>query len=191
MNEVLDAIRDRRSIRKFRSAPVDDEKIKAVLSAGQWAPSFMNLQPWKFVVIRDDAVKGRLREILMLPFMATDYRRTTAYDFLAEVPVIIVVCVDTERDELHYVEDGATATQNMALAAHSLGLASYWIGVFNHGDIEDAIREALEIPDHFRIISLLPIGVPDEHPTRTRNDLESVVWYEKFGGVRFSKAERN
>ena len=181
MNEVLKAIEERRSVRKFKSDPVDDNKIKDILSAGRWAPSFMNLQPWKFIVVKDKTVKKQIAEVLKLPFLATDYPRATAYDFITEVYAIVVVCVDTQKDRMHYVEDGAIASQNMALAAHSLGLGSYWIGVFNHGYIEDEIRKLLQVPPEFRIVSLLPIGVPDEHPKRPRNSLEEIVYYDKFG----------
>ena len=181
MGAVLKSIEDRRTIRKFRPDPVEDEKIKAILSAGRWAPSFLNLQPWKFIVVKDKTIKKQIGETLNLPFLLTDYRGTTAYDFIAEVPAVIVVCVDAQKDKLHYVEAGAIASQNMSLAAHSLGLGSYWIGVFNHGYIEDGIKKILQVPNEFRIISLLPLGFPDERPTRTRDNLEDLVFYEKFG----------
>jgi len=182
MNKVLNLIKERRSIRKFQSTPVDDEKIKAVLSAGQWAPSFLNMQPWKFIVVRDEAAKKSIAEVLKLPLAATEYRGTKGFDFIPQVPVIIVTCVSPKKDQVHYAEDGAIATQNMALAAESLGLGSCWIGVLNHSYIEDEIKKILEVPDDFRIISLLPIGVPGEHITKTREELEDLVFHEKFGG---------
>jgi len=182
MNAVLKSIEDRRSIRKFRPDSVDDEKINAILNAGRWAPSFLNLQPWKFIVVKDKAIKKQMGEKLRLPFLLTDYRGTTVYDFIAEVPAVIVVCVDAQKDKLHHVEAGAIATQNMSLAAHSLGLGSYWIGVFNHSYIEDGIKKILQVPTEFRIISLLPLGFPDEFPTGKRDNLEHLVYYEEFGG---------
>lgn len=186
MNAVLDTIKGRRSIRKFQSGPVDDEAIEVILSAGQWAPSFLNLQPWKFIVIKDEALKKKLSEAVKLPLLVADYRGTTTYDSLPQVPVVIVVCVDTEKDRIHYVEDGAVATENMVLAAHSLALGSYWIGVFNHGYIEDQIKKILDVPNNFRVISLLPIGFPAESPTSRRKSLNEITHCEKFGGHGFS-----
>ena len=60
MNEVLNAIRNRRTIRKFKPDPVDEEKLQMILDAGRWAPSFSNLQPWKFFVVRDQKLKKEL-----------------------------------------------------------------------------------------------------------------------------------
>jgi nitroreductase len=73
MGAVLKSIENRRSIRKFRPDSVDDEKIKAILSAGRWAPSFLNLQPWKFIVVKDKGIKKQIGEALRLPFLVTDY----------------------------------------------------------------------------------------------------------------------
>lgn len=180
MNEVLNVIKERRSIRNFQSTPVDDEKIKAIVSAGQWAPSFLNLQPWKFIIVKDEALKKSIAQVLKLPLTATEYRGTKGFEFIPQAPVIIVTCVNPKKDQVHHAEDGAIATQNMALAAQSLGLGSCWIGVLNHGYIEDEIKKTLEVPDEFRIISLLPIGVPGEHITKTREELEDIVFHEKF-----------
>lgn len=94
---------------------------------------------------------------------------------------IIVVAVDLNKDRLHHVEDGAVAAQNMALAAHSLGLSTYWIGVYNHTYIEDEIKKTLEIPDNYRVISLMPVGAAAETPQKARESLENIVYYEKFG----------
>lgn len=180
MNEVLEAIRNRRSTRKFESTSIEDEKIRAILTAAQWAPSFMNLQPWKFILVREFDTKEQLVKALTMPFLQIVYRGPLPYENLTKAPIIIVTCVDPNRDRLHYVEDGACATQNMALAAHSLGLGSYWIGVFNTF-VEDEVKKILEIPKGYRVISLMPIGVPAESPEKERKNLDNMLHYDKFG----------
>lgn len=98
---------------------------------------------------------------------------------IMDAPLAIIVCVDPELEPYHYVEDGAIATQNMALAAQSLGLGSMWIGVFNlEGEKESRetkIKEILDVPEPWRIISVLPIGVPESVPTSERKEISEIV----------------
>ena len=122
MNEVLKAIRTRRTIRRFKPDPVKDENLRTILDAGRWAPSFSNLQPWRFIVIRDTEIKSALDKAA---------RESVLHLGINEAPVVILVCVDRRIDPLHSIEAGAAATQNMALAAQSLGLNTSWIGVYD------------------------------------------------------------
>ena len=98
---------------------------------------------------------------------------------------IIVVCVDPARDPYHYIEDGAVATQNMALAAHSLGLGTYWAGIFNldktDGSLEEKIKAMLKIPDQIRVVAILPIGVPAYSKEGERRWLRDMLHYEEYG----------
>ncbi|MGC8849234.1 MAG: nitroreductase family protein, partial [Candidatus Bathyarchaeia archaeon] len=120
-NPVLDAIKGRRSIYRFKPDPIPDEKIEAILEAGRWAPSWTNAQPWRFIVVRDPERKRRL----------TEAAATITGVGIGEAPVVVAVIADPRVDPYHYVEDCAAATLNMALAAHSLGLSSFWVGVFD------------------------------------------------------------
>lgn len=98
---------------------------------------------------------------------------------------IIVVCVDPARDPYHYIEDGAVATQNMALAAHSLGLGTYWAGIFNldkaNGSLEEKVKDMLKIPDQIRVVAILPIGVPAYSKEGERRWLRDMLHYEEYG----------
>lgn len=179
MNEVLETIRNRRSIREFEPTPIEDEKIRAVLTAAQWAPSFMNSQPWKFILVKKPNIKEQLIKALTMPFLEIAYKGPMPYKNLTRAPIIIVTCVDPNRDQMHHIEDGACATQNMTLAAHSLGLGSYWIGVLN-SYIENEVKRILEIPNNFRVISLIPIGVPAESSENERENIDDMVYYDKF-----------
>jgi len=170
-NPVLEAIRDRRSIRRFKDTPVGDDVVGTVLEAGRWAPSFSNLQPWKFIVVRDAGAKKKLQDIASKSVRAFEMR---------EAPVAIVVCADPEKEPHHYVEDGSAATQNMILAAHSLGLGAFWVGVFNTPQ-ELEVKNVLKIPEKMRVISILPIGVAAESRQTDRKDLKEIVYRENFG----------
>jgi nitroreductase len=102
MNPVLMAIANRRTIRKFKSDPVDEEELELILEAGRWAPSFSNLQPWKFIVTKDQALKDQLDKAS---------RESVPHLGINEAPVVILVCVDRRIDPLHAIEAGAAAAQ--------------------------------------------------------------------------------
>jgi nitroreductase len=174
-NPVLDALKERRSVFRFKADPVPDEKIQTILEAGRWAPSWTNTQPWKFIVVKDPDTKRKLTEAAL----------TITGVGIGEAPVIIAVVADPKVDPYHYVEDCAAATLNMALAAHSLGLSSFWVGVFDitgeKGSSEDRVKEILGVPRNLRVISILPIGVADMIPMKSRKPLSEIVYRESFG----------
>lgn len=174
-NPVLDAIRNRRSIIRFETSTIEEEKIQAILEAGQWAPSWLNKQPWSFTVVKDPNIKENLASFAPTAFTLG----------IREAPVCIVVSVDPKEDPFHFIEDGATATQNMSLAAYSLGLGSCWIGVFNlerrKGSYEEKIKSLLEIPKDHRVISVLPVGVPKLSREKGRKAPSSMIYMNKFG----------
>lgn len=174
INPVLVAIRERRSNVRFKSTPIENEKIKAVLEAGRWAPSWTNMQPWRFIVIKDSEKKERMSSAVSTFFSLA----------IKNAPIVIAVCVNPEKDPFHFIEDGTTATQNMALAAQSLELSTSWIGVFSLRDekhsAERKLKEILDIPREWRLISLLPLGVSEFKETKTRKELFDIVEFDCF-----------
>jgi nitroreductase len=174
INPVLKTIRDRRSIVRFKSTPIDDEKAKAVLEAGRWAPSWMNMQPWRFITVKDEGVKERLSNIVPTFFNLS----------IRDAPICIVVCVNPKEDPYHFIEDGTTATQNMALAAQSLGLGTSWIGVFSldneKSSAERKLKELLGIPKEWRVMSILPLGTPEFKEDKTRKELSKLLDFDRF-----------
>ncbi len=174
-NPVLEATKNRRSVTRFETSPIEEKKIQAILEAGRWAPSWLNKQPWRFTVVTNPSIKESLSK-----FAPTIYKLG-----VQEAPVCIVVSVDPNEDPFHFIEDGAAATQNMALAAHALGLGSCWIGIFNlEGEkesTEEKIKNTLEIPKTHRVISLLPIGIPKYVKEKDRKELSQLVYRNKFG----------
>jgi nitroreductase len=176
-NLTLKAIRERRSTLDFTSEPVTDDQIEAILEAGRWAPSALNSQPWDFVVVRDPQLRTGIAIILR--------RITWAWGGFAKVPVMIVVSVDPSRDPDHFVEAGAVATQNLCLAAHSLGLASSWAGVYGSaraaaGNVEQDLKAVLSVPETHRIIAVVPIGVAQVEGTSSRRPLAEIVHHDRF-----------
>lgn len=176
-NEVLDAIMQRRSIYQFKPEVVPTEKITSILEAGRWAPSYANSQPWEFITITDSKLKQEVVEIAK--------ETMAAHAGIEGAHVIIATCVDPEKDPYHFIEDGAVATQNMALAAHSLGLATYWVGILSHTNdrksVEHRIKNVLDVPERIRVISLLPVGVPAYSIERQRKRLEEICHVDKYG----------
>jgi nitroreductase len=164
--DVLDSIRDRRSIRQYRAEGIPEEKLTQVLEAGRWAPSAGNRQPWRFVVVRDDGLRKRLGEIAPFGW------------FMAEAPVTIAVVIDPQGSN-HPVEDGAAATQNMLLAAHALGLGTCWIGSYG-SSYEDEAKQILGIPAERRVLSLVSVGYAAESPQKDRMELNVLVSYDRY-----------
>ena len=183
-NEILKAIRERRSVHRFKPGPVEDEKIRAILEAGRWAPSWTNTQPWEFIVVRDSPAKQGICDIV---------KKMWGNVGIEGASVIIVTCVNPTRDPLHFIEDGAVATQNMALAAHSLGLASYWLGIFDirntKGSVEERVRDVLQVPRGIRVVAFLPIGVPAYNIEGKRKWLRDMTHYEQYGNKRLHPAD--
>jgi len=165
MNEVLKAIRNRRTIRRFKPNPIEDEMLLMILDAGRWAPSFSNLQPWRFIVIKDQGLKNELDKAA---------KESVLHLGIKEASVVILVCVDRRIDPRHAIEAGAAATQNIALAAYSLGLGAGWIGVCGT-KAETATQKLLQLPETTRVVSLIPIGYLDESPQSARKPLEEFI----------------
>jgi nitroreductase len=164
--DVLEAIKERRSIREYESKAVSEEKVKQILEAGRWAPSANNSQPWKFIVVRDEKIRKELAQV-------ATYGR-----FLAQAPVAIAVVMDPQASN-HPVEDGAAATQNMLLAAHALGLGTCWIGAYGSG-YEEGAKKVLAIPGDKRLLALISLGYPAESPRRDRMKLSELVCYDRY-----------
>jgi nitroreductase len=176
-NPTLQTIRERRSALDFTSEPVTDEQIEAILEAGRWAPSYLNSQPWDFVVVRDAQLRTGLAIILK--------RVTWAWGGFAGVPVMVVVSVDPTRDPDHFVEAGAAATQNICLAAQSLGLASSWAGIYGSnrastGNVDQDLKAVLSLPQTHRIIAVVPIGVAGAQRPSSRRPLAEIEHRDHF-----------
>jgi nitroreductase len=183
--DALEAIRTRRSVRKFSDRPVEPEKLQRVLEAARQAPSWANLQCSRFVVVEDPAVKARISELSFVEafFGPKGYKTNPAQKALAEAPVVIVACADPTqsgdlRGQEYYLTDLGIAAENLMLAAHALGLGSVFVGVFHEQDL----GELLDIPPEIRIVGLFPLGYPEGEAKGgpPRKPLDEIVFYGKW-----------
>jgi len=165
--DILEVIRTRRSIRKYKPDPVSKEEIDKILEAGRWAPSANNSQPWRFIVLRSTEVRKKLADTL------------TWGRFLSNAPLGIAITVNP-RASSHSAEDGAAATQNILLEAHALGLGACWIGTYGSGD-EESAKKVLNVPEGERLLSVIAIGHPVESRQGTRRKLDEVTFTDRYG----------
>ena len=161
--DVLETIRIRRSIRKYRPEPIPDEKLKTILEAARLAPSAANRQPWRFVVVEDRERKKALAKA------ANDQT------FLGDAGAIVAAISDPEKSARWHEKDTMIALEHLVLAATALGYGTCWIGAFN----EDAVKDLLNIPAKMKVVALLPIGIPDEKPAPGRKRELSEIFFKE------------
>lgn len=150
MMDTLECIHTRRSIRRYENKNVPDDLIKQMLEAAMTAPSAGNEQPWHFIIIRD---KKLLTEIPKFHEYA---------QMCKEADLAILICAEpslAKHDEM-WIQDVSAATQNILLAAHSLGLGAVWCGVYPRTPKMEGLRKILHIPENIIPFSLVPIGYP-------------------------------
>jgi nitroreductase len=191
--ELFEAIKSRRSIRKYTDAPVDDKKIDAILEAGRWAPSWSNTQCWRFIVVRDPRVKAKLTESLLRFKLPDKEIENPAVNMLKNVPAVIVICAKmgtsgtapgvgsgayfTDKGDW-FMFDTALAVENMVLAAHGLGLGTVIIGTFDAAKL----GKILNVPEGYRVVTLFPVGVPErEGKAPPRKELSEIAFKDKWG----------
>lgn len=152
--ETLEAIRTRRSIRKFKSEAVPGDAVRGLLEAAMSAPSAGDERPWQFVVIDD---RGTLSDIPRVCPNAAMARQAA---------LAILVCADMSlaRYPEFWVQDCSAAVENMLIAARSLGLGAVWAGVYPMKDRVDGLRRLLGLPEEIIPFALIPLGYPDEDP---------------------------
>lgn len=165
---VLEAIKERRSVRKFKNEAVPTELINKVIEAGTYAASGKSMQPWKVVVVTDEATKKRIR-IANARILGKDDSADPFYG----APVYIIVLA--ERANPNHVYDGTLMMGNMMLAAHVLGLGSCWINRARQEFDQEEWKEWLHsigIEGDYEGIGHLALGFPDgePHPAKPRKE---------------------
>jgi nitroreductase len=149
--EVYEAVQKRRSVRAYEPTPIPKETLDKVLDAARISPSANNRQPWHFILVTDPEKKKVLSKGLFAKFVH-------------EAPTVIVACGDEKASPKWYTVDTAIALQNLVLVATGEGLGTCWVGSFDEGDV----KKLLDIPEHLRVVALLPIGYPREKMDLTR-----------------------
>jgi nitroreductase len=180
--DVMEAIKSRRSVRKYTADAVSDGDIETMLDAARWAPSWANTQCVRWIVVRDTDTKSRLTDTLTPTNPARDAVRT--------VPVVLVACAETgragfkkgeavtDKGDYWYMFDVASAAQSLMLAAVELGLATVHVGLLDAKKAEGI----LGVPDGVRVVELIPLGHPAEQPEGPgRKELGEILFHERWG----------
>ena len=166
---VLDVIKTRKSIRKYKDTPVEAEKLTNVLEAARLAPSARNLQDWKFIAVTDADKRLLLKE-------ACGGQRQ-----VEQAPVTLVVCANNDMvmscGQSKTTIDCSIAMSFMLLQAEEEGLGMCWLGHF----YEDKVKEILNIPDDYIVVAVSPLGYADEDPApKPRKAAGEVICWNKF-----------
>jgi nitroreductase len=170
MMDVFSAIQGRRSIRKYSSKPIEEEKLNKILEAGRLAPSANNRQSWKFIVVRDPEKRDKLMEA------------AGGQAFVGEAPAVLIAC-GTEPDSImtcgqhRYTVDLSIAMSFMVLEAYEQGIGTCWLGHFD----EEEVKKILGIPKRVRVVAMTPLGYADEKPAaRPRKSFDDVVCFDQY-----------
>jgi len=179
--EFIDVIKSRHSIRNYNEQEVEDEKITYILECARLAPSWVNKQCWRFIVVKD---KGMITALSKTSFINR---------WMKNVPVVVVACADpTESGTNNGIDystvDVSIAFEHLVLAATDVGLGTCWMAGYD----EEKVKQLLEIPKRIRVIAITPVGYPLEKKgivqsitgvvvkTGKRKSLEEIVHHEKW-----------
>ncbi|MCI5145160.1 MAG: nitroreductase family protein [Candidatus Electrothrix sp. AR3] len=172
MTEYLqEAIKNRRSIREFTTQPVDLELLEKIITAGIWAPSGLNNQPWRFVIIRDSEIGAKLATL-------THYSH-----IIAAAPALIAVYLDQEKmyDPVKDHQAAGACIQNMLLAAHELGLGTVWLGQILKN--KSKVNDILQLSNQYDLMAVVALGYPQHTNQQSqRLPLQDVILH-KLGGT--------
>ncbi len=179
--DTLEAIKTRRSIRRYKTTPVDDNILTQVLEAARWSPSWANTQCWRFIIVRSDSIKAELAGALSTNNPSTNAIKTA--------PIVIAICAELKKSGFYrgepttvrgdwFMFDAGLAMENLVLAAHALGLGTVHVGFFDQRKVE----AILGVPEGFAVVEMTPLGYPDgEARVTPRKELTEIVFNEKFG----------
>jgi nitroreductase len=181
--DVMQAIEKRRTVRAYKTTPIDDKTLTAVLAAGRIAPSWGNTQTWRWIVVTETGLKDKLAEDVLR-------KGNAGTNAVKNAPVVIAACAELNRagfrdgqpstDKLGYwyMFDAGLSLENMVLAAESLGLGTLFIGGMDAKKAE----ALLEVPPGYACVILMVLGYPDEQPAgRPRKEMKELVFRNKFG----------
>ncbi len=170
--ELFEALKTRRSIRKFTDEPVSDDELKTVLEAAMMAPSAGNAQPWQFIVVTEQEKLEKIGSINPYAAMA------------ARAPVSILVCGDLSLEKFpgYWVQDCSAAVENMLLAIHGLGLGAVWTGVHPLKERIKGFRDLLGLPEQIQPLAFLVIGHPDQQLKSESRYREDRIHHNQWEG---------
>ena len=163
--DIFETFKNRVSVREYSDKPVEKEKLEKMVDAGRLAPTARGEQPWEFIVVTKTE---KIKELANI----TDHGKFMT----GAAASIVIFCKDTK----YYLEDGCAATENVLLAAAAQGIASCWVA----GDKKEygaKIAEAVNVPQSFKLISILSLGYPKVKPEpHQKRPLKEVIHWEEF-----------
>ncbi len=181
MQDFMDVIKERRSVRKYEDMQVPTEKLETILESVKWAPSWANTQCWEIIVIKDAAIKEKLQTAL-------PPKGQPATKAIVQAPVVLAVCGKLKSSGYYndivstkfgdwFMFDLGIACQNICLTAHSLGLGTVMVGLFD----QDKANEILGVPQGYELVTLIPLGYPAKISSAPkRREISEFTHYESF-----------
>ena len=160
--DALEAIRRRRSVRKYTGDPIPREDLEKIVDAGRLAATGSNRQPWEFIVVTDRGMIDKLK---------------VAAEWMEKAGAIIAVVMDPSSR--WWVEDGSAAVENMLIASTALGYGSCWLEGYTLPR-EEEFKALLGIPKEKRLLTLVPIGVPAEWPEKEKKPLAELLHWQTY-----------
>jgi nitroreductase len=165
MNIVTTVIKSRHSVRKFKPDTVDDLAIRDAIECAARAPTAKNIQPWLFGIIRNKEILSKIGDL-------TDNGK-----FISTSPLCFSIF--GEKKEKYYLEDCCAATENLIIALQAYGITSCWVAG-EKKPYAEAIRNLLEVPDNFTLVSLVAAGCPAEISITRKKEMKHIVFYDEF-----------
>ena len=181
MTDFMQIVKSRRSIRRYQEdKAVPEEILNNILESVKWAPSWANSQCWEVIVIKDGAIKEKLKETIM--------EKNPATKAISAAPVLLALCGKTNSSGFYnnvattkfgdwFMFDLGIATQNICLSAQNFGLGTVIVGLFDHNNA----RSLLKIPEGYELVALIPLGYPAKEPEAPkRREVNEFTHYDTF-----------
>ncbi|MHA1481661.1 MAG: nitroreductase family protein [Candidatus Thorarchaeota archaeon] len=167
---ALEVINTRRSVRKFLNKKVPKDLVSKIIAAGMNAPSAGNQQPWQFIIVDERSVLEEIAKVNPYAACAKD----------ASVGILVCGDLQLEKYKGYWPLDCSAATENILLAAHSLGLGTVWTGVYPKQERIDRYKRLLNIPENIVPIAFIPVGYPAEEPNKENRFKKDRIHYNKW-----------
>jgi len=183
--ELDDCIKGRRSVRSFTDEPVSKEEVQAILEAGTWAPTGMNRQPWKFIIIENKKAIQLVSEetkVLVrqnMPPLAKQY--STEQDVICyDTPMLILICTEKDKQwENLNLLDSVLAAQNMFLKAYELGLGTCYMGFVSLLNNKPDATRKMGVPEGYDMLVPFVIGHPKAKQGKGKRKKPNVLNWAK------------
>ncbi|OPY28227.1 MAG: nitroreductase A [Methanocella sp. PtaU1.Bin125] len=163
--ELIDVIKSRRSVRKYKDRPISAEIIDELLDCARLAPTAINIQPWLIGCVTDKTLLEQLAGL-------ADHGR-----FIKGSAACFAVF--SEKGQKYYLEDGCAATMNIITAAAAKGIGTCWVAG-DKKEYAEAVRRLLDVPESYTLVSLIPAGYPDEAPKKEKKKLAEVTFRDVY-----------